>query len=541
LIFKLPHRFGASQQRASASTPQKEDPAMSRQPDVSSQLVLGELLLRWVRKQPEKLALRYNSRNYTYAMFNERVNRLANGLSDLGIAKGDKVSLLLLNCNEILECYFALAKLGAVAVPLNFRLAGPELSYQINQSDSRALILGEAFLSVIQGIRGELSQVRHFILAGTAKEADMLDYEALLVGGAHAEPCVYVEDDDPLFIMYTSGTTGKPKGAVLTHKSVLMDSVNIAQEIGLGNDERYLCVPPLFHMAAAAVTITMIYVGATTTICDNFVPQEIPKMIQEEGITLLFLVPAMWIFLLQVPGLQDFELGSVRIGVTGAAVMPTEVKNQIMSRFPNAGIYDIFGQTEMSPCTTMLKAEDALRKPGSVGRRIINVEARVVDSDDNDVPIGEIGEIVYRGPTVMKEYYRNPEATEEVMAGGWFHSGDLVREDEEGYIYVVDRKKDMIISGGENIYAAEVEEVLFAHPKILEAAVIGVEDPEWGEAVKALVVAKEGETLDEQEVTEHCKSRLAGYKKPKTVEFLESLPRNAAGKVMKFQLREKYK
>ncbi len=513
---------------------------MSKQPDTSSQLVLGELTARWARKQPGKNAVCYNNRHFTYAVFNERVNRLANSLANLGIAKGDKVSLLFLNCNQILEGYFALGKLGAVAVPLNFRLAGPELSYQINHSDSRALIFGKDFLPVIKSIRKDLPNVEHLIIADRGNEEGLLDYEDLLVKGLHAEPCVYVDDDDPLFIMYTSGTTGKPKGAVLTHKNVLMDTINIAQEIGLSEKEHYLCVPPLFHMAAAAVAITMLYIGASTTICDNFVPQDIPGIIQDEKITLLFLVPAMWIFLLQVPDIQNFDLDSIRIGVTGAAVMPTEVKNKIMSRFPNAGIYDIFGQTEMSPCTTMLKAEDALRKPGSVGRRIINVDARVVDFEGKDLPPGEIGEIVYRGPTVMKEYYKNPGATEEAMAGGWFHSGDLVREDEEGYIFVVDRKKDMIISGGENIYAAEVEEVLFSHPKILEAAVIGVGDPQWGEAVKALVVAKQGEVLDESEIIEYCKERLAGYKKPKTVEFLDSLPRNAAGKVLKFKLRQQY-
>jgi len=366
------------------------------------------------------------------------------------------------------------------------------------------------------------------------------DYDEFLKDKKEDEPLVLVRDDDPAFIVYTSGTTGKPKGAVLTHKNLMMDGLNLLGEMDFPQDTRWLCVPPLFHAAALGLFLTVVLRGGTTIIVEQFVPQKIPQMLVDEKISFVFLVPAMWIFLLQVPNINEYDCSELKIGVSGAAIMPVEVKKQVLEQFPKMMIYDIFGQTEMSPCTTMLKHADAVRKPGSVGQRIMNVEARVVDYEGNDVKVGDVGEIVYRGPTTLREYYKNPEATEEAMAGGWFHSGDLVREDEDGYIYVVDRAKDMIISGGENIYAAEVEEVIFSHPKVLEVAIIGTPDQKWGESVKAIVVPKEGENISEEEIIAHCQEKLASYKKPRSVEIIEILPRNAAGKVKKFILKEQY-
>ena len=254
----------------------------------------------------------------------------------------------------------------------------------------------------------------------------------------------------------------------------------------------------------------------------------------------MFLVPAMWIMLLENDKINSIDKSSLQRALTGASVMPGTIKKKIMENFPNARLSDSFGQTEMSPVAVILRPEDFFRKQGSVGRPVMTIEARIVDENDNDVPQGEVGEIIYRGPTTMKEYYKNPKATAEAMRNGWFHSGDLVRADEEGFIYVVDRSKDMIISGGENIYAVEVEEVLYSHPAVLEAAVIGVPDPKWEEAVTAVLVLREGFQTTEEEIIEHCKQNLASYKKPKSVEFLDDLPKNATGKVQKFKLREKY-
>jgi acyl-CoA synthetase (AMP-forming)/AMP-acid ligase II len=506
----------------------------------SRQLTIGELIKRNTRKAPSREAFIFGERRYTYNEANKRVNRLANGLIKLGISRGDKVAVLFFNAVELVECYFAITKIGAIVVPLNFRLAGAELVYQINQSDSKIVVFGKAFEETIGSISNELSMVEQYIGVGQNQNDGIIDYEDFLRKQKEEEPSIVVNDDDPAFIVYTSGTTGKPKGAVLTHKNLMMDALNLLAEINFNNEPRWLCVPPLFHAAALGLFLTIVMRGGTTIIVEQFDPQEIPKTLEEEKISFIFLVPAMWIFLLQSPDIGNYDCTSLTIGVSGAAILPVEVKKKIMGRFPDMSIYDVFGQTEMSPCTTMLKHKDAIRKPGSVGQRIINVEARIVDIDGKDVEVGHVGEIVYRGPTTMLEYYKKPKETKEAMDGGWFHSGDLVREDEEGYIYVVDRAKDMIISGGENIYAAEVEEVLYTHPKVLEVAIIGVPDEQWGEAVKAIVVAKQGERIGEDEIVSHCKKKLASYKKPRSVAFIESLPRNAAGKVMKFKLREQY-
>jgi fatty-acyl-CoA synthase len=508
---------------------------------LSKQWVIGEILARWARKTPNKEALVFANRRFTYSHFNERVNRLANGLASLGIERGDKVAVLFRNCNEILECYFAVSKLGAISVPLNFRLVGRELMYQIEQSDSRALIFRGTFQDVVSSIKLELPKVENYICVAENGIKGQVDYEELIHKSSSKEPLYYVDDDDPAFIMYTAGTTGRPKGAVLTHKNLISDVINDVYETGMKISDRFLCIPPIFHSAALSLCLKLLYVGGTIIIVQEFVPEEVLRQIEKERISLTLLVPAMWISLLQQSNIPDYDTSAMKIAMTGAATMPIDVKKRIMDKFPNVGIVDTFGQTEMSPSTIKLKATDSLRKPGSVGQIMINVEARIVDDNDNDVVQGEVGEVVYRGPTLMKEYYKKPEETAESMTGGWFHSGDLVRQDEEGYIYVVGRKKDMIISGGENIYASEVEEVLFSHPKILEAAVIGMPDPQWGEAVKAIVVLRPNESLTPDEIIDFCKKNLASYKKPKSVDFVQSLPRNAAGKVLKYVLQEQYK
>ena len=513
---------------------------MSAPVELSKQLVLGEVLARQARNSPQKEALVFKNKRYTYGQFNERVNRVANGLIALGIGKGDKVALLFLNCTEIVECLFATHKVGAVVVPLNFRLVPKELAYQVDNSDAKALIFSETFQESVSSIRLELGKVEHYICVGAKGMERAIDYEEFLAKYSADEPSVLVDDDDPAYIMYTAGTTGRSKGAVLTHKNVLMGAaINQCIERPTPDPDRQLVVFPLSHGAGAQLALCCVFRGGSNIILDVPTPENILRLIQEEKITNVGLVPAIWNWLVNEPKLKDFDLSSLQMAGTTAAPMPLELKNKLLETFPNVKIYEGFGQTETS-ATVMAKPEDMFRKHGSVGRRIINVEVRIVDDDDKDVPVGEVGEIVYRGPSVMKEYYKNPEATAEAFKGGWFHSGDLVRQDDEGYIYVVDRKKDMIISGGHNIYPAELEEVLYTHPKILEAAVIGVPDPEWGESVKAIVVPKAGETLTEAEVIEYCKHNLASYKKPKSVELVGELPRNVTGKVLKRELREKY-
>jgi len=514
---------------------------------LGKRLLLGEMIARDARKFPDKEALIYGEVRLTYRQFNARVNRLAHALVDLGINKGSKVAILAFNCNQFMEAYFALAKIGGVAVPLNFRLHGEELKYIVNHSEAEAFIMGETFTEMVSGIQKDLPRVKNYVSITDKPVEGMLHYETWIAKYTDDEPLILVEEEDPVFIMYTAGTTGRPKGAVLTHKNevvmCMLESMLVGSEPGMPDlsNATAFAAPPVFHLAAFAFCQISFFLGATMVLpVEVFNPEYIMQTIEKEKINAILLIPAMAFFLLQLPDLEKYDTSSLQLWVTGAAILPTETRKQILKHFPNVKIFDMFGQTEMSPVVSGLMPSEYEGRETSVGRALPFIEIRVVDDKDNDVPVGEIGEAIYRGPTVMKEYYKNPEGTAEAMRGGWFHSTDLVRQDEEGFFYIVDRKKDMIISGAENIYPAEIEEVLFSHPKILECAVIGVHDEEWGESVKAIVVCKQGESMTEEEVVEYCKQHLASYKKPKSVDFMDALPRNPAGKVLKTVLREKY-
>jgi len=510
-------------------------------------LLLGELIARNARKFPDREAVVYGNTHLTYREFNARINRLAHAHMDMGIKKGEKVAILLFNCNQYLEAYLALAKMGAIAVPLNFRLHPDELKYIIKNSDAVALILGEAFVGTVRGIQKDHPQIRQYISVTEKPVEGMLHFESLLQKYPDDEPLVLVDDDDPAFIMYTAGTTGRPKGAVITHKNQVtmwtLVSLEISREPGMGDMAvwRACAAPPIFHLASFGTCLAYLLLGGTVVLTTEvFNPVEIMQTLEREKCDSVLLIPAMANFLLQMPDLDKYDTSSLKAWFSGAAILPTELRKRIMKTFPHVKVFDCFGQTESSALVAILRPADAARKAASVGTALPCIEIRVVDEQDRDVPVGEVGEAVYRGPNIMKEYYNDPQANANAFRGGWFHSGDLVRQDEEGFFYVVDRRKDMIVSGGENIYPAEVEEVLYRHPKILEAAVIGVHDEEWGENVKAIVVIKPGETLTEEEVIDFCKEHLASYKKPRSVDFIDALPRNPAMKVLKTVLREKY-
>jgi fatty-acyl-CoA synthase len=517
------------------------------QTELARRLLLGELMARNSRKFPNKEAVIFGETRLTWKEFNARINRLAHAFMGMGIGKGDKVALLMFNCNQYLECYYALGKIGAVAVPLNFRLHPEEIAYIVDNADAVAMVVGEQLVDNVRSVQKDLPLVRRYISVSSAPIEGMLHYETLIQGYPDDEPLVLVDDDDPAFVMYTAGTTGRPKGAVLSHKSQVAmwvaASVQLSSEPGIGNvwDYRVCSPPPLFHMASFGYCQAHLLVGATVVLPTQvFNPVEIMETIEREKIDSILLIPAMTNFLLLTPNLEKYDASSLKVWMSGAAILPTQTRKAMLERFPRLLSYDCFGQTETGALVAMLRPSERERKVASVGRALPFIEIRVVDDEDRDVPIGEVGEAVYQGPNLMKEYYKNPEGTARAFRNGWFHSGDLVRQDEEGYIYVVDRKTDMIISGGENIYPAEVEDVLYRHPKILEAAVIGIYDEQWGEAVKAVVVLKAGETLTEEEVIEFCKEHLASYKKPRSVDFVDALPRNPAMKVLKTVLRKEY-
>jgi acyl-CoA synthetase (AMP-forming)/AMP-acid ligase II len=496
-------------------------------------LNVGFLLLRNAHENPNKVAVIFGEKRYTYKTFNERINRLANGLLGQGVKKGDKVAYLLNNCIEFAEISFALSKIGALSVPLNFRLKEHEIGDVIKNSDSSFLFYGPEFRDTITKILPGLPLVKRTVQVGGSPE-----YEELLRSTSSQEPSIQVLEDDEHSIMYTSGTTGFPKGAVHTHKSRIWNSLNMLVDTGLRTTDVFTITTPMFHIAAGhTMLLSNLFIGATVVILQGFPLPEFFGLIQKEKISAFFAVPTMFARMVEHPNFGDYDLNSVRLLFTGGAVTSVELKEKIMKAFPRASLDDLMGLTEGGPLTTFLPHRDALRKPGSVGRAHFSQMVRVVNAKGEDVRGDEIGEIIVKGPAVMKGYYKDPEATAKALKDGWLYTGDLARVDEEGYQYLAVRRTDLIVSGGENIYPAEVEKILLEHPKVKDAAVIGVKDKEWGERVTAVVVPGEGERPAEEEILAFCRERLAGYKRPRRVVFVDELPKNQLGKVLYKELR----
>jgi acyl-CoA synthetase (AMP-forming)/AMP-acid ligase II len=513
--------------------------------EMSRQLLLGETLARNARKCPDVEGIIFRDKRVTFRELDERVNRLANALLLRGMKKGDNIGLLMPNSKEMLEIFFAAAKIGVVNVPVNIRLSPPEIAHILNNARVKLLFFRENFMGAIEKIKGDLPLIEEYIIIDKVGDGIYKNYEEVLSTGHPIRPEVRLRGDDDAFIIYTAGTTGKPKGAILTHKNLVVNAMTTIQETAFSLprrpdlpliDQKVMSITPFFHIAGI-LSVVKNMVSLTPMVIEDFDPVRLLKAIEAERVTYLFLVPAMWLLVLNHPDFKKYDVSSLRTAAYGADITPNALKERILEAFPNAGLYEAFGQTEMTATAVFMKHQDALRKEGSVGLPFFNVEVRVVDDHMKDVGVNEVGEIVYRGPGLFKGYYQNPEETKKAFEGGWFHSGDLVRRDEEGFIYVVDRKKDMIISGGENIYSAEIEAVLLTHPKIREAAVIGVPDPKWGEAVKAFVVLEPGKKATAEEIIEFCLENLARFKRPKFVEFIPALPRSATGKVLKRELR----
>jgi acyl-CoA synthetase (AMP-forming)/AMP-acid ligase II len=508
-------------------------------------LTLDGLLRRAAATAPDKVAYRCGDDQRTYAGLDDRVNRIARALADRGVRRGDRVCVLMQNRLETVEVYWAGCRLGAIVTPVNFRLVAAEVSYLLEDCAASAMVVDGDLVSVIAEVRAQRPALGGAVLAVGGAEViqGAEDYETVLAATS-AEPLdlPVLDENDAAFIMYTSGTTGRPKGAVLSHLNLVTNAFNtlIMQGLRPSNDLVWLSGVPLFHIAGLSGLVPYLMAAATAVIVPSggFDPGESLDLLEREQVTGCFFVPTQWQAICAEQARRPRRL-ALRAMSWGASPAAPSVLQAMSETFPGVPIYNRFGQTEMSPVTTLLLGEDAVRKMGSVGKPVVNVEARLVDDDMKDVPVGEVGEIVYRGPTTFLGYWNRPEANEEAFFGGWFHSGDLCRMDEEGFIYVVDRKKDMIISGGENIYCSEVESVIDQHPKVMQVALVGMPHEKWVETPAAFVVPTDpSDPPTEAEVIAFCKERLASYKKPTVVRVLDELPRNASGKVLKTVLRE---
>ncbi len=506
---------------------------------------LGDLLRRSALRFPGKTALVYQEQRKSFSELDELVNRTANALASKGVGKGDHIALLSHNNLSFVVIRFALARLGAVTVPINFMLNASEVAYILENGEVCGMVVEDALAEVADAaieqagislkVRGAIKEQSQQTPAGWELMQSWMDY------ADSSEPEVIVGDDEPTQMMYTSGTESRPKGALLSARSLYAQYASVIIDGEMSGDDIEVHSLPLFHCAQLDCFLTPdLYLGATSIVLPSPDPAVLLKTIETERATKLFCPPTVWIALLGHPDFDKTDLSSLKKGYYGASIMPVEIIKQISERIPALRLFNFYGQTEMSPVATILKPEDQLRKLGSAGRAAINVETRVVDDDDNSVPCGSIGEIVHRSPHATLGYWKNPEKTAESFRNGWFHSGDLGIIDEEGYLSVVDRKKDMIKTGGENVASREVEEVIFAHPAVTEVAVFGVPHPKWIEAVMAVVVARPGQTIDPEELSAFCRERLAKYKAPKLFEIVDQLPKNASGKVLKRELRDRF-
>ncbi|MFT4126505.1 MAG: fatty-acid--CoA ligase FadD5 [Gordonia sp. (in: high G+C Gram-positive bacteria)] len=491
---------------------------------------------------PDGPALIFGGAVTTWRELDDRSRAFAAALSRRGVGFGDRILMVLLNRPEYVEAILGANLIGAIPVPVNVRMTPPEIGYLVGDSGARVILTETLLVPLADAVSATTSAIESVIVVGETGSDAHLSYEALLAEGAADLPETDIAEDTVALIMYTSGTTGKPKGAMLTHQNLQAQAVTCLQALHTQPDDVGAWVAPAFHIAGIGAWTPLAYVGAATVIypLGAFDPDKLLDSLAADGVTSIFLVPAQWQAVCAAQQARPRDL-KLRVICWGAAPASDTVLTAMNETFPDALNVAVFGQTEMSPITCVLDGADALSKIGSIGKVVPAVTARIVDAEMTDVAPGEVGEIVYRGPNMMLGYWQNPQATADAFRGGWFHSGDLVRADPDGFLYVVDRAKDMIISGGENIYCAEVENVLYGHPAIAEAAIIGRGDPRWGEVPVAIVVLAAGvDELTLAEIEPYLNDNLARFKHPKDLVIVGELPRNAGGKVVKPTLRAAY-
>ena len=519
-------------------------PALRRQ-------TLADLLHRTAARLPHKPAILCGDTAWTWREFDALVTRLAAGLHAQGVAKGEHVGVLARNSHGFAALRFALARLGAVLVPVNFMLNADEAAYILRHAGVKLLAVDAGLTALGRAAAAKDTRIARFLWLPSEEPgscpdpapADLLNFHALAATDLAAQPCPEPDFNSHhlLQIVYTSGTESLPKGAMLTHGAVIDQYVSCIIEGEMAEADTVLHALPLYHCAQLDVFLgPSVYLGSTSIITAKPTPENLLPLIARHRISQFFLPPTVWIALLRSPLFAQHDLSSLRKGYYGASIMPVAVMRELVARMPQMRLWNFYGQTEIAPLATVLKPEDQLRKPGSAGRPAINVETRVVDDQMHDVGVAEVGEIVHRSPQLLLGYFHDPERTAAAFQGGWFHSGDLATIDDEGYITVVDRKKDMIKTGGENVASREVEEALYRLAGISEVAVIGLPHPRWIEAVTAVVVIKPGITLDEAQVMAHCAAQLAHFKTPKGVVFVDALPKNPSGKLLKRELRQRF-
>jgi fatty-acyl-CoA synthase len=510
-------------------------------------MLLHDSLDFFARERSDKLCIECGPKRLTYAAAAAHANQLAHAIAGEGIAPGDRFAVLAKNCLEYPLFYHAGSKSGAVPVPLNYRLAPPELAYIVRDSGAGLVVARGELVEQIEAVRSELGDVKTWVSLDGPRPDGWIDYAEWIGSQPESAPERRGQAEDDLYQMYTSGTTGRPKGAVLNHASVSANLVQQMAAITMLPDDHILVVAPMYHAAAGITAIGAIGQGSSMVVHEDFSPVDVVTALSEGGVTRTTLVPAMiQACLVMVPDAAERSYDQLHTIIYGASPIAAEVLRNALEVF-RCDFTQGYGMTETTAALTFLSAADHRRalddRPElllSAGRPLPGTEVRIVDENDRPVPVGTVGQIIARGDQIMSGYWNLPEATAEALAGGWMHTGDAGIVDEEGFLFIQDRVKDMIVSGGENVYPREVENALFEHPAVADVAVLGVPDAKFGEAVKAIVVLRAGETATADDLIEFCRSQLAGYKRPRSVDFVSELPRNASGKVLKKELREKY-
>jgi len=512
-------------------------------------LNLGQILEVHAKNYPRKLAVKdWHGKALTYQELELRTNRLANALQNMGLRKGDRCAVMLYNCTEFIEIICAFAKIGVVGVPVSWRFVEREVEYVVDNCDAKAMIVYEEFIDCVNSVRPSLRKIdaKNYIIVGKKKAKGYLNYEEVIANSPDIKPSVKVKPKDTWLQIYTSGTTGIPKGVVRSHESYINFYLINAVEFGFSEKDYGMVIMPLYHVNSTFYGPLFLYIGGSLFVGRDkgFNPVDLLNTIYREKITFTSLIPTHYSLILNIPEKvrKKYDVSSVRKLLCSSAPARSTIKKGILEYFKKVELFEAYGSTEAG-MVTLLRPKDQLRKIGSIGRECLGTDTiKLLDENGKEVKIGEVGELYSSGPMMFDEYYKMTEKTKASFKGDFFTARDMAKKDEEGYYYLVDRKDNMIITGGEHVYPSEVEEIISRCPKVFDVAVIGISDDVWGEAVKAVVILKEGETATQDEIINWCRGKMAGYKKPKSVDFIkpEEMPRSATGKIIHRKLREKY-